>query len=62
MKEDPILIEVHGAREALFREFEFDLEALGKHLELSQAQSGHRLVSLEPRRLKPEAKTGTVSA
>ena len=51
--DDPIVAEVRAAREALFAEAGFDLEALGRLLRERQAAAGRAGVVLSPR--APEA-------
>lgn len=46
---DPIVNEVREAREAIAREFDYDLRRLIDDLRHEQAQGGRRVVRLEPR-------------
>ena len=48
--EDPIVLEVRQAREALFAESEYDLEKYAEKLRRKQADSGRQVVSRSPRR------------
>jgi hypothetical protein len=51
--DDPIVAEVHQAREALLARFDNDLSALVKHLQqrtAEDAQAGHPTIDLPPRR------------
>jgi hypothetical protein len=47
--DDPVVAEVRAAREALFAEAGFDLEALGRLLRERQAAAGRSGVVLPPR-------------
>ena len=49
MADDPVVAEVRGAREALFAEAGFDLEALGRLLRERQEAAGRSGVVLSPR-------------
>ncbi len=47
--DDPVVAEVRAAREALFAEVGFDLEALGRRLRERQVAAGRSGVVLSPR-------------
>jgi hypothetical protein len=51
--DDPVVAEVRAAREALFAEAGFDLEALGQLLRERQAAAGRVGVVLSPRAPEP---------
>ena len=54
MKSDPIVDEVRKAREAHAAEFDYDLSAICSDLKKKEKESGHPVVSRQPRlRLKP---------
>ncbi|MBX3305578.1 MAG: hypothetical protein KF751_05925 [Nitrospira sp.] len=54
MKSDPIVDEVRKAREAHAAEFDYDLSAICSDLRKKEKESGHPVVSRQPRlRLKP---------
>lgn len=54
MKSDPIVDEVRKAREAHAAEFDYDLSAICSDLRRKEKESGHPVVSRQPRlRLKP---------
>ena len=53
--EDPVVAEVRAAREALFAEAGFDLEALGRLLRERQAAAGRAGVVLSPRAPDPSS-------
>ena len=52
MWEDPIVEEVRKAREAHAAQFGYDLRAIYKALKEEEAASGHKYVSLPPKRIK----------
>jgi hypothetical protein len=47
---DPIVAEVRRARQALFAEAGYDIQELCRRLREEQAASGHRIVTLAPRK------------
>jgi hypothetical protein len=49
VRDDPVVAEVRAAREALFAEAGFDLDALGRLLRKRQAAAGRTGVVLSPR-------------
>lgn len=54
MWEDPIVAEVHRAREKMMAEYNFDLKAMFADIRKRQASLGERLVRLNQQR-EPEA-------
>jgi hypothetical protein len=55
---DPIVEEVRVVRDAIAKEFDYDIERLGRALQERQAKSGRPVVRLPPRRIPPEKKAG----
>jgi hypothetical protein len=56
MTDDPIVDEVRRAREAYFKEFNYDLNAMCKDLARRTKEwrkAGGKVVSLPPRRVQP---------
>jgi hypothetical protein len=41
---DPIIDEVRAARDAIAKEFDYDIEKLAEALKTREAESGHRVV------------------
>ena len=54
MIDDPIIEEIHRAREAIAQRFDNDLHAICEEARRQQAASGHKTVSLPPRRIEPD--------
>lgn len=52
MHRDPIVEEVRAIREALARQFNYDLAAIARYLQEEEQRSGRQTVSLSPRRPK----------
>ena len=50
---DPIVDEVRSARDAIAKEFDYDIERLAAALKEREAKSGRRVVCLQPRRIAP---------
>jgi hypothetical protein len=48
--DDPIVSEVRQIREALFAEFDYDLEKYAERLRRKQVDSGKQVVTRSPRR------------
>lgn len=46
---DPIIDEVRAARDAIAKEFEYDIEKLAEALKVREAESGHRVVRRPPK-------------
>ena len=57
MWQDPIVEEIHKAREALAAQFQYDVQALGKFFQAQQATEHRMVVTHAPRRV-PEAVHG----
>jgi len=61
MFRDPIVEEVRAIRDAFAKEHGYNVKAIVRALQKEEAESGRRLVSLQPKRLKkkqPERKAG----
>ena len=52
---DPFVEEVRAIRDAIAREFDYDIERLGKEMQAREAHSGRAVVRLAPRRVPPGA-------
>lgn len=50
---DPHVEEVREIRDAIAREFDYDIERLGKEMQAREARSGRAVVRLAPRRGSP---------
>ena len=61
MWQDPIVEEIHKAREALAAQFQYDVQALGKFFQAQQAAE-HRVVVTRPPRRRPEAAQNLIPA
>jgi hypothetical protein len=46
---DPIIDEVRAARDAIAKEFEYDIEKLAEALKVREGRSGRKIVRLPPR-------------
>ena len=46
---DPVVDEVRAARDAIAKEFDYDIEKLAEALKAREAKSGRRVVRLPPR-------------
>ncbi len=55
MKHDPIVEEVRRVKERLAAKFNYDLDAMFADARSRECSSGHKVVRLKPRRLKPTA-------
>lgn len=51
MKADPILAELWAVRDRLAAQFDYDLDAIFRHIKAEEAKSGLRYVECPPRRL-----------
>ena len=51
MKADPILAELWAVRDRLAARFDYDLDAIFRHIKEEEAKSGLRYVECPPRRL-----------
>ena len=50
---DPIVDEVRAAREAIAKEYDYDIERLARAMQARQAASGRPVVRLRPKRVPP---------
>ena len=48
---DPIVNEVRAIREALAKQYDYDVEKLARALQVEEAQSGRNVVRLPPRQI-----------
>jgi hypothetical protein len=55
---DPIVDEVRAARDAIAREFDYDIGRLAEALKRREAESGRKVVSLPAKRIPAIKKTG----
>ena len=55
---DPIVEEVRAARDAIAREFDYDIERIGRVMQERQAKSGRPVVRLPPRLVPTDKKAG----
>lgn len=55
---DVLVEEVRAARDAIAKQFEYDIERLGRAMQEQQAKSGRTVVRLPPRRIVPKKKAG----
>jgi len=53
---DPIVEEVRAVRDAIAKEFDYDIDRLGRALQERQVNNGRPVVRLPPRRIPPEKK------
>ncbi len=56
MERDPIIEEIRRAREEYVASFNYDLNAIVRDLKEREGKSGHKVVSLSPKRLEVKAK------
>lgn len=59
---DPIVQEVRAARMAHAKRFNYDLSAICSDLRNIEKRCGHRLVSLEPKRIQPTSRCTALDA
>jgi hypothetical protein len=52
MWHDPIVEEIHKIREEYARQFNFDIDAICKDIQMKQAEGGRKLVSFPARKPK----------
>ena len=50
-KSDPIVDEVRAARDAIAKEFDYDIERLARAIKAREAQSGREVVRLPPKKV-----------
>ncbi len=55
---DPLVEEVRAARDAIAKEFNYDIEQLGRAMQERQAKNDRPVVRLPPRRISVEKKAG----
>jgi hypothetical protein len=55
---DPIVDEVRAARDAIAKEFDYDIERIGRAMQERQAKGDHPFVRLTPKRIPPFKKVG----
>lgn len=55
---DPIVEEVRAIRDAIAKEFDYDIERLGRAMQERQSKNDRPVVRLPPRRIPPEKKAG----
>nr|VFK25386.1 MAG: hypothetical protein BECKMB1821G_GA0114241_101326 [Candidatus Kentron sp. MB]VFK29144.1 MAG: hypothetical protein BECKMB1821I_GA0114274_100850 [Candidatus Kentron sp. MB]VFK74690.1 MAG: hypothetical protein BECKMB1821H_GA0114242_100849 [Candidatus Kentron sp. MB] len=53
MWRDPIVEEIHKIREEYARQFDYNVDAICKDIQIKQANSGRKLVSFPARRPEP---------
>lgn len=53
---DPIVEEVRAARDAIAKEFDYDIERIGRAMQVRQAQNDRPVVRLPPKRIPVEKK------
>jgi hypothetical protein len=54
MWKDPVVEEIRAIRDAYVKQFNYNLEAIYRDLKEQEAKSGWEVVSLPPKRIKPE--------
>jgi len=55
---DPIVEEVRAVRDAIAKEFAYDVERIGRAMQQRQAKSGRPVVRLPAKRIPVEKKAG----
>ncbi|HUE70931.1 MAG TPA: hypothetical protein VMP01_08575 [Pirellulaceae bacterium] len=55
MKDDPIVAEIRGIREAHAAQFHYDLDAIFRDIKAREQGSGKTYVTFPPRRIKARA-------
>ena len=55
---DPVVEEVRAVRDAIAKEFDYDIERLGRAMRERQEKSGRPVVRLQPKLIPPEKKAG----
>ena len=56
MERDPIIEEVRRLREEYVASFNYNLDAIARDLKEHEGKSGHKVVSLSPKRLEAKVK------
>ena len=54
---NPIVDEVRGARDAIAKEFDYDIERIARAMQARQARGDRPVVRLEPKRISPARQT-----
>ena len=57
-KSDPIVDEVRAARDAIAKEFDYDIERIGRAMQERQAKNNRPVIRLPPKRIAVVKKTG----
>ncbi len=55
---DPIVDEVRAARDAIAKEYDYDIERIGRAMQEREAKNERPVVRLSPRRIPSEKKAG----
>ena len=55
---DPIVEEVRAARDAIAKEFDYDIERIGRAMQERQSHNDRPVVRLPPKRIPLEKKAG----
>jgi hypothetical protein len=55
---DPIVEEVRAVRDAIAKEFDYDVERIGRAMQERQSKNGRPVVRLLPKRIPVEKKAG----
>jgi len=58
LSRDPIVEEVRAARDSIAKEYDYDIERIGRAMQERQAKNGRPVVRLPPKRIPIERKTG----
>jgi hypothetical protein len=53
MWKDPVVEEIRAARDEYARRFDYNIDAICRDLRAQEAQSGHEVVALPPKRSVP---------
>jgi hypothetical protein len=55
---DPIVEEVRAVRDAIAKEFDYDVERIGRAMQVRQSKNDRPVVRLPPKRIPVEKKVG----
>jgi hypothetical protein len=58
LSRDPIVEEVRAARDAIAKNYDYDIARIGRAMQERQAKNGRPIVRLPPKRIPVEKKTG----